>query len=449
MRLQNIHVPLLTIALFLLDIIVIFGVAMLVTSPIFHLGSLAIVPVFGIKVAAIVASAVFAAFTMGLYQREFFGRAKLPSRLAIAFVLSVIVTAGLSQIGSATGVAWLGILLVNVPAFVLMLFNRLICCSIAEHMKARILYFGPPGGLSSLRKVERVRRPTAFSIAGEFIVDQRQSEAELSALLERAQLMGVNEIVIGGSEETLSWFAKAILSRPHVNVTVLPLSAFIERETRKIDIHDPEAARQLAFYRSGRTKASDVLKRVMDVCFAVAFLALTLPVTAIVTALILLLEGRPVFYHQERVGLGGSVFTLYKFRSMTVNAEADGVARWAALDDNRVTGIGRILRLTRIDEIPQLINVLRGDMTLVGPRPERPSIVAALQERIPLYESRHSVPPGVTGWAQISYPYGASVEDAEVKTCYDLYYVKNASLLLDVVILLQTVRVILLGEGSR
>ena len=449
MRIQNIYVPLLTVALLLLDIIVILGVASLVTSPIFQSGSFVDVPIVGLKLIVIVASAIFATFTMGLYQRQYFGRDKLPLRLIIAFVLSVMVAGGLSHIGTPPGVVWNGLLLVNTTAFGLMLFNRLICCSIAGRMKTRLLYFGPEDGLSNLRKVERSRIPSSFTVTGEYFFDNEHDEAQLSALFEEMRRSKANEIVIGGSEETMDWFATSLLSRPQVNANVTTLSAFIERETRKLDIHDPEAARQLAFYRSSRTRASKVLKWVMDVSFALVFLTFTLPVTASVCLLILIFEGRPIFYHQDRVGLGGRVFTLFKFRSMTINSEADGVERWTMPSDSRVTPIGRILRLTRIDEIPQLINVLRGDMSLVGPRPERPNTVAALQESIPLYASRHSVAPGVTGWAQINYPYGASVEDAVAKTCYDLYYVKNASLLLDIAIAMQTVRVVLLGEGSR
>jgi len=170
----------------------------------------------------------------------------------------------------------------------------------------------------------------------------------------------------------------------------------------------------------------------------------------IVAAMLIAAEGAgPVIYRQERVGLHGRTFTVYKLRSMARDAEKDGKATWAAVNDARITKIGRLLRRTRIDELPQLINVIRGEMSFVGPRPERPEFVAMLTEQIPFYAVRNSVKPGLTGWAQVRYSYGATIEQSVRKLEYDLYYVKNHSLLLDLVILLETVRVVLLGEGAR
>ncbi len=406
-------------------------------------------PIGAPDLVAFAASAIFAAFTMGLYQREFWGRSKLPQRLAIALVLSVIIAGGISIISKHSGNLWVAALLINIPAFILMLVNRLICGFIAERLRTSTVYFGPGAGLSTLQKIERSLKPRTFSIMGAFSSPIDFDRKELKGLFGKASQFGSNEIVVSGTEEEMDKFATAFLSFGEADVRVTLLSAFVERETRKLDIYDPEAARQLAYYRERRTRLSMMLKRAFDVIFALALLVITLPLTALVSLLILTFDGRPIFHHQERVGLGGRVFTLHKFRSMSVNAEADGIARWAAKSDSRVTPLGHFLRISRIDEIPQLVNVLRGDMTLVGPRPERPGIVATLQEEIPLYAVRHTVVPGITGWAQINYPYGASVEDAIIKTCYDLYYVKNSSLLLDAAVILQTVRVILLGEGSR
>jgi exopolysaccharide biosynthesis polyprenyl glycosylphosphotransferase len=178
-------------------------------------------------------------------------------------------------------------------------------------------------------------------------------------------------------------------------------------------------------------------------------LILALPVMLLAAVAIYLESGLPIIYRQERVGRGGRTFMCLKFRSMRADAEKDGVARWAAAGDSRITRVGRIMRKTRIDELPQLINVLRGDMSLVGPRPERPCFVSKLKEQIRFYDVRHSVKPGLTGWAQVRYSYGASVEDASKKLEYDLYYVKNHSLFLDVLILVETVRVILFREGAH
>jgi lipopolysaccharide/colanic/teichoic acid biosynthesis glycosyltransferase len=165
--------------------------------------------------------------------------------------------------------------------------------------------------------------------------------------------------------------------------------------------------------------------------------------------LIALEGGFPILYRQERVGQGGRLFNVVKFRSMRRDAEIDGTPRWATSNDDRVTRIGRIIRKLRVDELPQLINVLRGDMSLVGPRPERPYFVDQLAREIPYYAVRHSVKPGVTGWAQVRYHYSASFEDSVQKLQYDLYYVKNHTLFLDIVILFETVGVVLSGEGAH
>jgi lipopolysaccharide/colanic/teichoic acid biosynthesis glycosyltransferase len=157
----------------------------------------------------------------------------------------------------------------------------------------------------------------------------------------------------------------------------------------------------------------------------------------------------PILYRQERVGLNGKTFNVVKFRSMRTDAEKDGVPRWATAGDSRVTRVGRIIRKLRIDELPQLFSVLSGDMSLVGPRPERPFFVEQLVQDIPFYAVRHSVKPGVTGWAQVSYQYGASREDTIEKLQYDLYYVKNHSLFLDLVVLFETVGVVLTGKGAQ
>jgi lipopolysaccharide/colanic/teichoic acid biosynthesis glycosyltransferase len=159
--------------------------------------------------------------------------------------------------------------------------------------------------------------------------------------------------------------------------------------------------------------------------------------------------GQPILYRQERVGAHGRTFLLLKFRSMRTDAERDGIARWAAKNDDRVTRVGRISRKLRIDELPQLWNVFKGDMSIVGPRPERPQFVADLATQIRYYSLRHCLKPGLAGWAQLSYPYGATVEEAAEKLKYDLFYVKNHNLLLDLLILIQTVEVVLFGRGAR
>ena len=175
---------------------------------------------------------------------------------------------------------------------------------------------------------------------------------------------------------------------------------------------------------------------------------LSLPI-AMLTAILIKIESRgPVFYRQERVGKNGRIFTLMKFRSMRADAEKDGPV-WAKTEDERMTRVGRIIRIVRVDEIPQFWNILRGDMNFVGPRPERPHFISQLAQEIPFYEQRHLIAPGLTGWAQIKYPYGASIDDARKKLEYDLYYIKNQSITLDATIMFETVKTILLGRGAR
>ncbi len=191
------------------------------------------------------------------------------------------------------------------------------------------------------------------------------------------------------------------------------------------------------------------IKRITDVGFAVFLLAVTAPLWALTALAIVAESGRPVFYRQKRVGWKGRVFDILKFRSMVADAEAVGRPVWASEGDPRITRVGRVIRALRIDELPQIINILKGDMSLIGPRPERPEFVSELESQIPYYGLRHSVPPGITGWAQVNYPYGASIEDTVRKLEYDLYYVKNMSFYLDLKICLLTVGVVWFGHGAR
>jgi sugar transferase (PEP-CTERM system associated) len=193
------------------------------------------------------------------------------------------------------------------------------------------------------------------------------------------------------------------------------------------------------------------LERGFDVAATLGLLLVSAPFMIAVTLAIWIEDGlrAPVLYRQRRVGRHGAVFDVLKFRSMRTDAEPTGEAVWAVKNDPRVTRVGAVIRKTRLDELPQLFNVLRGDMSFVGPRPERPEFVHQLEERIPYYRERHTVKPGITGWAQLCYPYGSSERDAIEKLQYDLYYVKNRSLLFDLVILIQTVEVVLWGKGAR
>jgi sugar transferase (PEP-CTERM system associated) len=231
-----------------------------------------------------------------------------------------------------------------------------------------------------------------------------------------------------------------------INVEDWP--TFYERQTGKILVANLRPSWLIFSDGFVKTNTTRMVKRAMDVGLALAGLVLSLPVMALVACAIKLDSKGPVLFRQKRVGERGRIFVVNKFRSMTVDAERDG-AVWATAHDPRVTRVGRWIRLTRVDELPQFWNVLVGDMSFVGPRPERPEFVETLQREIPFYMGRHSVKPGITGWAQVRYCYAASVEDSMEKLQYDLYYIKNLSPLLDLVILLSTLQVVLFARGSR
>jgi len=231
-------------------------------------------------------------------------------------------------------------------------------------------------------------------------------------------------------------------------IPVIDLAGFYERAKSEVPIDSLKSSWLVYGHGFVQGRARQVAKRIFDILCSALLLTLASPVMLLAMLAIKLDSPGPIIYRQERVGLGGRIFMCLKFRSMRTDAEKDGVARWAAKNDARITRIGAFLRKTRIDELPQLLSVLRGEMSLVGPRPERPSFVAQLKEQIPFYDVRHSVKPGVTGWAQVRYSYGASLEDARRKHQFDLYYVKNNSLFLDLLVLIETVSVVLFREGQ-
>jgi sugar transferase (PEP-CTERM system associated) len=232
-------------------------------------------------------------------------------------------------------------------------------------------------------------------------------------------------------------------------IAVTDFLSFCERESGRVDLEALQPS-WLIFSDGFRMSwVARAVKRSFDVVVSAAMLVLTLPLLLFTALAIKLEDGGPIFYSQERVGLFGKTFTLYKFRSMRVDAESNNGPQWAEKQDARITRVGGFIRKVRIDELPQLANVLNGDMSFIGPRPERPYFVEQLNRHIPFYGERHAVKPGITGWAQIMYPYGASLQDARHKLSYDLYYVKNHTLLLDLIVLIQTVRVILFPDGAR
>jgi sugar transferase (PEP-CTERM system associated) len=266
-------------------------------------------------------------------------------------------------------------------------------------------------------------------------------------ILAVAEGVGADIIVIAPDERRGMQIERLLDCRKQ-GFPVVEYLSFVEREIRRIDIKRLELSWVLYSPGFSFSLLDRVLKRVLDVMVSLLIMVPTAPFVLAAMAAIKLEDGGPVFYRQERVTRDGKLFRIAKLRTMRVDAERAG-AVWAGERDDRITGIGRFLRRTRLDEVPQLVNVLRGDMSLVGPRPERPGFVRDLAAQIPLYNERHMVKAGLTGWAQVNYPYGASVDDARSKLSYDLYYVKNFSVLFDLLILLQTLRVVLFPSGGR
>ncbi|HRP26072.1 TIGR03013 family XrtA/PEP-CTERM system glycosyltransferase [Thauera sp.] len=270
------------------------------------------------------------------------------------------------------------------------------------------------------------------------------------SLLDVARKLRVDEVIVAVRERRGGVLSlRELLDCKLAGIRILDLSSFFERVQGQIRLDSLRAS--WLIYGDGFRQgwARTFVKRCFDLVVGALLLVLSLPVMIVTAILILIEDGAPVFYAQERVGLGGKPFRVIKFRSMRRDAERDGKPRWATSNDDRVTRVGRVIRKLRIDELPQLFNVLVGDMSLVGPRPERPFFVDQLTQQIPFYAVRHCVKPGVTGWAQVRYQYGASVDDAAEKLQYDLYYVKNHTLILDTLVLFETVRVVLTGEGAH
>lgn len=270
------------------------------------------------------------------------------------------------------------------------------------------------------------------------------------SLIETAHERRVDEIVVALTERRAgSMPLRELLDCKLQGVKVHDINSHFEKRLGQIRIDYLNAG--WLIFGDGFNQAAwrTVVKRAFDIACASALIVLLSPVM-LLTALCIKLDSRgPALYRQERVGLDNKPFQVVKFRSMRQDAEKDGKPRWATTGDDRVTRLGRIIRVTRIDELPQLFSVLKGHMSLVGPRPERPYFVGRLTQEIPFYAVRHSVKPGVTGWAQVRYQYGSTVEDSQEKLQYDLFYVKNHSLLLDLQILFETVHVVLTGKGAR
>ncbi|MBQ0720357.1 MAG: TIGR03013 family PEP-CTERM/XrtA system glycosyltransferase [Gammaproteobacteria bacterium] len=310
--------------------------------------------------------------------------------------------------------------------------------------------------------IDRLRRKAdmrGFHLVG--FVEQDSNQASLvdqsrilkfdKSLCAYALANDIDEIVLALDDRRQSLPTDDLLNCRMSGIDITDTLDFFERESAliQLDLVQPSWLIHSGGFKRNFIRTS--FKRSFDILVSVSLLVLSTPFM-LLTALAILLDSGgkgPIFYSQQRVGRNGQCFNVHKFRSMKTDAEADGVARWAQKEDPRVTRVGSFIRKYRLDELPQLWNVLAGDMSLVGPRPERPEFVKELCQANPLYKERHRVCPGITGWAQLCYPYGASAEDSMSKLQYDLYYVKNHGLFLDAYTLIQTVEVVLFKKGSR
>ena len=355
-------------------------------------------------------------------------------------------------IGDGIFVSSLVIFLIAIVAWRL-LFNRL---AYTSQLEERILIVGAGPTARMLARQISNQHDFGYRVVG-FIDDQDAGQAVLNpasigAPEEIPQIVrdyDVDRIVVALSDRRGRLPIAELLQAKLSGTYVEDATTLYERLTGKILIDDLKPSWLIFSDGFVISRWTRFLKRAIDLVLASVGFLLAAPLT-LLTALAVYLDSEgPVLYCQERVGEHGRMFTLYKFRSMRVDAEKHGIPVWAKDRDDRVTRVGRIIRVTRFDELPQLWNVLRGDMSFVGPRPERPFFVEQLSKEIPFYQQRHAVKPGVTGWAQIKYQYGSSVEDAMEKLRYDLYYIKNISIALDLSIVFDTVKVIVFGKGAK
>jgi sugar transferase (PEP-CTERM system associated) len=332
--------------------------------------------------------------------------------------------------------------------------------TVDENMfRRRTLVYGAGERAATLMDFRRSADRRGFKIVGKVaapgdsIVGDRSEvlNTDEKSIVDIALEKNAEEIVIAMDEKRGNLPVRQLLDARLQGIDVIELMEFFERETGKIrvDLVNPGWLIFSPGFRISRLRAFS--SRTVDLLVSASLILVSWPIMLLVALAIKLEDGisAPVFYRQCRVGKGSVPFEVLKFRSMSVDAEADGKAKWAEKNDSRITRVGGVLRGARLDELPQVFNVLRGQMSLVGPRPERPEFVEELKEKIPYYDERHAVKPGVTGWAQLKYSYGASEEDAIEKLQYDLYYIKNQTLMLDIIIVLQTVEVVLWGKGAR
>jgi sugar transferase (PEP-CTERM system associated) len=398
--------------------------------------------------------------SVGLYQarlRE--GLIGLLQRMVVACVLTAI---ALSAVFYVLPILFIGRGLLGIAFSVSILsigFLRYMLSRIKpDLLKRNILVLGAGKKAKTITELRRRSDRVGFILHGFVHLRGEDDEVDIEKiirlerpLVEYVDQHDIDEIVLAIDDRRKGYMMDDLLDCKMNGIEIVDLQSFFERETGKILIeylYPSWLVFSDGFYRGLFQKYT---KRTFDIVASAILLFFASPLILITIVAIIIENGikAPIFYRQVRVGEDGRPFMLFKFRSMRVNAEKKGSVKWATQNDSRVTKVGKVIRKMRVDELPQIYNVFKGDMSFVGPRPERPQFVVNLSEKIPYYRERHRVKPGITGWAQLLYPYGASEKDAREKLQYDIYYIKNQSLFLDILILIQTAEVVLFGKGAR
>lgn len=441
----------------LMLLLVVFGGCMMAWAT--FIGGTAEAQLVDIRTAIISVLAVLMLYSMGLYAwhvaRSY---ADLVVRVCVAIVLSFVVYAllayALPALRLPVGVVAPGI--VGGIVAITVVHNVFLQIADMAHLKPRVLVLGTGPNAGELAQLEDRGRASRFRVAAfveieeiEPYVDPRRVIGMPEDLRSYLKAGRIDEIVLAPQDRRGNLPLDNLVSARLAGYQIANYQAFCERAQGAVNLAELRPSwffEGSGFRMSGWNLAA---KRALDLVASSSLLLIALPVLTIAAIAIKLESPGPVLYRQHRIGRWGHPFTLIKFRSMRQDAEATGRAQWASVGDARITRVGSIIRKTRIDEIPQAFNVLRGEMSFVGPRPERPEFVDMLAQQIPFYRERHCVKPGITGWAQLNYPYGASVEDARQKLSYDLFYIKHFSVAFDFAIAFQTLRVVLWNEGAR
>jgi sugar transferase (PEP-CTERM system associated) len=404
-------------------------------------------------------SLLFAAMAVGVYGPDALQSLRFAiARLLVAVSLGVIFQSVMAFAMPGMTLWRSNSLYAMVLAFTFLATSRAMLGTLigGEAFKRRLLVLGAGKRAQRIKELE-AKPGSGFVVVGYIAMNENKrvipeaiNRDAIYNLADFVVKMGASEVVLALEERRNAIPLDDLLRIKTTGVHVNEISSFLERETGRVDL-DSVNPSWLIFsdgFSSGR-RLSGIAKRLFDVVASSLLLLLTAPIIFLFAILVKLESKGPAFYRQIRVGLFGQPYTVLKLRSMRSDAELEGKAVWASHDDPRITAIGRFIRKVRIDELPQTWNVLKGQMSFVGPRPERPEFVADLEQQLSYYAERHMVKPGITGWAQINYPYGASIDDSRHKLEYDLYYAKNYTPFLDILILLQTIRVVLWPEGAR